>query len=89
MHYIGMDCHITTLDFAVVDETGKVIKTGKVVTSAKNFMEFVKSVRQPRIIFMEEGTRAAWALEVCVRFGEKLVITEPKKSLDRFFWTKG
>jgi len=80
MHYIGMDCHITTLDFAVVDETGKVTKTGKIATSAKNFMEFVKSVRQPRIIFMEEGTLAAWALEVCVRFGEKLVITDPKKN---------
>ena len=22
MHYIGMDCHISTLDFAVVNETG-------------------------------------------------------------------
>lgn len=80
MHYIGMDCHITTLDFVVVDEAGKVTKTGKVVTSTKNFMEFIKSVRQPRAVFMEEGTLAAWALEVCVRFGEKLVITDPRKN---------
>lgn len=80
MHYIGMDCHITTMDFAVVDETGKVTKTGKVATSAKNFMEFVKSVRQPRTIFTEEGTLAAWTLEVCVRFGEKLVITDSRKN---------
>jgi transposase len=29
---------------------------------------------------MEEGTLAAWALETCVRFGEKLVITDPKKN---------
>jgi transposase len=29
---------------------------------------------------MEEGTLAAWALEVCVRFGEKLVITDPKEN---------
>jgi len=29
---------------------------------------------------MEEGTLAAWALETCVRFREKLVITEPKKN---------
>ena len=26
MHYIGMDCHITTLDFAVVNEAGRLIK---------------------------------------------------------------
>ena len=29
---------------------------------------------------MEEGTLAAWALEVCTRFGEKLVITNPKEN---------
>lgn len=23
MHYIGMDCHITTLDFAVVNDAGR------------------------------------------------------------------
>jgi hypothetical protein len=28
---------------------------------------------------MEEGTLAAWALETCVRFGEKLVITDSKE----------
>jgi len=26
MHYIGMDCHITTLDFAVVNEAGRLVK---------------------------------------------------------------
>lgn len=29
---------------------------------------------------MEEGTLAAWALETCVRFGEKLVIADPKRN---------
>jgi hypothetical protein len=29
---------------------------------------------------MEEGTLAAWALETCVHFGEKLVIADPKKN---------
>ena len=26
MHYIGMDCHISTLDFAVVNEGGRLVK---------------------------------------------------------------
>jgi hypothetical protein len=39
----------------------------------------VKTVPAPRIIYMEEGTLAAWALETCVRFGEKLVVTDAKK----------
>ena len=80
MHYIGMDCHISTLDFAVVDETGRLVKNGSVATSINNFMEFVKKVPSPRTIYMEEGTLAAWALEVCVRFRENLVITDPKEN---------
>jgi transposase len=75
-----MDCHISTLDFAVVNETGRLVKASSVATSVNNFMEFVRKVSPPRTIYMEEGTLAAWALEVCVRFGEKLVITNPKEN---------
>jgi hypothetical protein len=75
MHYIGMDCHITTLDFAVVNEGGRLIKAGSVATSVNGFMEFVKTVPPPRAIYVEEGTLAAWALETCVRFREKLVLS--------------
>jgi hypothetical protein len=78
MNYIGMDCHISTLDFAVVNETGRLVKASSVVTSVNNFKEFVKKVPPPRTIYME-GTLAAWALEVCVLYGEKLVITDPKE----------
>jgi len=80
MHYIGMDCHITTLDFAVVNEAGRLVKANSVATSVNRFMEFVKTVTPPRTIYMEEGTLAAWVLETCVRFREKLVITDPRKN---------
>ena len=80
MHYVGMDSHISTLDFAVVNEAGRLIKADKVATSVKGLIEFVKAVPPPRTIYMEEGTLAAWALETCVRFGEKLVIADPKKN---------
>ena len=80
MHYIGMDTHITTLDFAVINEAGRLIKAQSIPTSVKGFMEFVKQVPAPRTIYIEEGNLAAWALENCVRFGEKLVITDPKEN---------
>ncbi len=80
MNHIGMDSHITTLDFAVINEAGGLIKAKSVATSVNGFMGFVKTVPPPRTIYMEEGTLAAWALETCVRFGEKLVITDPKKN---------
>ena len=80
MNYIGMDTHISTLDFAVVNEAGRLTKAKSIATSVKGFMEFVKQVPAPRIIYMEEGTLAAWALETCVQYGEKLVITDPKEN---------
>jgi transposase len=80
MNHIGMDGHITTLEFAVVNEAGRLVKADRVATSVNGFMEFVRTVPRPRTIYMEEGTLAAWALETCVRFGEKLVITDPKKN---------
>ena len=80
MNHIGMDGHITTLEFAVVNEAGRLVKADRVPTSVNGFMAFVRTVPRPRIIYMEEGTLAAWALENCVRFGEKLVITDAKRN---------
>ncbi len=78
MNYVGMDCHITTLDFAVVNEAGRLTKAKSVATGVRGFMEFVKQVPAPRTIYVEEGALAAWALETCVSYGEKLVITDAK-----------
>jgi hypothetical protein len=50
------------LDFAVVNDAGRLMKTTSVTTSVKNFMEFVRKITPPRIIYMEEGTLAGWAL---------------------------
>ncbi|MFH0768717.1 MAG: transposase [Chloroflexota bacterium] len=80
MNHIGMDSHITTLEFAVVNEAGQLVKADRIATSVSGFMKFVRTVARPRTIYMEEGTLASWALETCVRFGEKLVITDPKEN---------
>lgn len=58
MNYIGMDSHITTLDFAVVNEAGQLVKADKVTTSVNGFIEFVRTVPRPRIIYIGEGTLA-------------------------------
>ncbi len=80
MNYIGMDTHITNLDFAVVNEAGRLTQAKSIATSARGLIEFVKQVPAPRTIYMEEGTLAAWALETCFQHREKLVITDPKEN---------
>jgi hypothetical protein len=44
MHYIGTDCHITILDFAVVNEAGRLVKANSGATSVNGFIDFVKTV---------------------------------------------
>ncbi len=78
MNYIGCDCHISTLDCAVVNERGQETKKQKMNTGVKGLMEFVKSIPKPRKIIIEEGTLASWLLEVCTAYGEELIITDPK-----------
>jgi transposase len=80
MNYIGVDCHISTLDFAVVDGSGTIKKKACVNTGVKEFMEFVRSIPKPRKIFIEEGELASWLLETSLRFGEHLIITDPKEN---------
>ena len=70
MHYIGMDCHITTLDFAVVNYAGRLIKANRVATSVNNFMEFVKKVMPPRIVYMEEDTGSLGGGNLCQLWGK-------------------
>ena len=42
MNYIGVDCHISTLEFAVVNERGTITRKAKVNTGVKEFMAFIK-----------------------------------------------
>jgi len=78
MNYIGVDCHISSLDFAVVNERGTVTQKAKVNTGVKEFMGFVKSIPKPRNIYIEEGELAGWLLETSLKFRENLIITDPK-----------
>ena len=80
MNYIGVDCHISSLDFAVVNERGTTTKRQRVNTGVKELIGFVKSVPKPRKIFIEEGTLANWLLETCTGYGEELIVTDPKKN---------
>lgn len=80
MNYIGADVHISTIDFAVVNETGRVVKRHRIETSERGMVEFVKSIRAPRQLIIEEGTLAGWIKDVMESRGERVVITDPKQN---------
>lgn len=78
MNYIGLDCHIVGLNFAVINERGSTVREKRVNTGVKELIGFVKSVPKPRKVIIEEGTLAGWVLETCSGFGEELIVTDPK-----------
>ena len=50
MNYIGVDCHISSLDFAVANEKGTVtqrakVNTGEPLAEIKNNLYFLESTR--------------------------------------------
>lgn len=80
MHYIGMDTHISTLDFAVVNDRGELKKMHKTSTSAKALIDFLQTIPKPRKLFIEEGSLASWIVETCHTFGENVFVTDPKQN---------
>lgn len=80
MNHIGADVHISTIDFAVVNEMGRVAKRHRIETSERGMVEFVKSIREPRQLIIEEGTLAGWIKEVMESRGERVVVTDPRQN---------
>ena len=80
MNYIGIDVHIKSMDFCVVNATKCVSGRHKINTSEKGLVEFVKSVGKPRVVVIEEGCLANWIKDVLEARGEKVVITDPKEN---------
>lgn len=80
MNYIGMDTHISTLDFAVINERGELKKMYNTSTSAKALIDFLQTVPRPRKLFIEEGSLASWVVETCHTFGEDVFVTDPKQN---------
>jgi hypothetical protein len=56
MHYIGMDCHITTLDFAVVNEAGRLVKANRVATGLH-----CRPIICNRSVFNPAGAMGYWS----------------------------
>lgn len=87
MNYIAIDCHISTLEFAVINEAGKTVQGKTVPTSVKTLIEFVKSIPKPRKIIIEEGSLSGWVSETCDQYKEDLIVSDPK--INRWICSSG
>jgi transposase len=77
---LGLDAHISTCDFGIVDRNGQIIYRNCVITSAKNLIEEVKCIPGPKVIVIEEGCMASWLIRTLKPYCEKIVASDPKRN---------
>jgi len=58
--YIGIDAHSKTCTAVVTDSKGNILKKQVFATSERNLLDFVDSVKRPRILAFEEMNIAHW-----------------------------
>jgi hypothetical protein len=62
--YIGMDVHQATISVAVMDSAGKLILESILETKAATILQFIGGLRGSLLVTFEEGTSAAWPMDV-------------------------
>jgi transposase len=78
--YIGMDVHQATVSVAVMDSGGKLIMECILETKAGTILEFIQGVRGSLSVTFEEGTCAAWLLDLLQPHVSRLVVCDPRKN---------
>jgi transposase len=72
--FIGLDAHSQSCTFAVLDERGRVLKTGVVETNGQSLVEFVKLVPGNRYLCLEEGNESQWLSEILRPYVSELAV---------------
>lgn len=79
-HYIGIDAHCEYCDIAVVNEASKLVSHRSVGTSGQNLIQAVCSVKDTRIVVIEESTLAGWLQRTLVPYADHIAVVDPKRN---------
>lgn len=81
--YIGIDVHSTSSLCVVISPQGRKTHEAVVDTTARDLCAFVRSVKRPSIVVMEEGNQAEWLYEVLRPHADEVLVVQPDKSSGR------
>jgi len=77
--FIGLDVHAQSCTAVVMTQAGKRPRRQVMETDAGVLSDFVRSVKRPRYLCMEEGTQCAWLYEVLEPLVDELVVVQPPR----------
>jgi hypothetical protein len=78
--YIGLDVHAASCTAAVVDVRGKRLGSHVIETNGQALVEFLKTHVGTLHLCMEEGTQAAWLVEILSPHVAEVVVTHVAES---------
>ena len=94
MRYLGIDVHVSTTVWCLLNETGEVVANGKVPTTQEGLSRLLSELGGPRdlVIGQEVGTMTAFVQDVLVAYGADIksfnahhlrMIASSRKKTDR------
>ena len=75
--YIGLDAHSSTCSFCVMEKTGKIVDTAKIVTNGRLLREYVRNVSGEKSITFEECELSSWLYEMFKNEDCKMLVCNP------------
>ena len=78
--YCAMDLHHKHTVLEAQTEGGRVLSHRDVPTEPSHLIAFVKAVRGPKMMALEEGPMADWAMRVLQPYVDEVIISDPRRN---------
>ena len=78
--YIGVDVHSSSCTCVVLSPSGRRTKQAVVETTPTALRAFVRSVKRPSVVVMEEGNQSDWLYEVLSPHADEVLVVQPERS---------
>lgn len=78
--YIGIDAHSDSCTCSVISPTGRRTTTTVLPTTERALRDFVRSVRRPLVVVMEEGNQSDWLYEVLRPHADDVLVVQPPRT---------
>ena len=79
IRYVGLDVHRDSISVAVLNQAGKLVKETVIPTQEAALLGWLRELRGPLHVVLEEGTWAAWLYELLSGRVAKVVVCDPRK----------
>ena len=75
--YIGLDAHMSTCTFSVLDEKGNIMDNKTIFTNGRLLVEYVQSIPGKKALALEECNLSSWLFEILKHHVNEIVVCNP------------